>query len=489
MNGRVLNQRQIAQVFEDYHRAQTTFVQTISELASRTKNIEYLQQEGVMALLRPLLLDMRPNIQYMAAMALGRLADNSPDLATGIITGDILPQVIYGLGKNGVIYKRAACFIMKSIAKHSAELAQAVVEGGGAAGLVTCLDAPEAALREQATEALGCIAKHTSDLAQSVVDAGAGPFLVFCLREPETSLKRAAVVTLGDICKHSADLAQTIVDTGAVPYLAKMIGADDVRLRIAQMVVNSGGIGATVEYLNTHRGPSRVPGLMTLGYLAAHSETIAAAIIVAKALPCLQATIKEPDEEDYVKAAAVWTIGQLAGHSSEHANTICTGDMLPQIMAFASDDLAASEDLRNKSRKTLRNLIDKCIYLPSLDMLLQHGPAVLKDAVITQYSKILPHDAKARRAFVVSGGLKYIQQLDVTKGSALYEAIEAVNACYPPDIVKYFSPGYAEQLLEKVDRFAPSKNEYEKYLQDPNLAAGREISADKSKIEMISGKS
>ncbi|XP_055337176.1 sperm-associated antigen 6-like isoform X3 [Paramacrobiotus metropolitanus] len=446
-----------------------------------------------------------------------------------------------------VIYKRAACFIMKSIAKHSAELAQAVVEGGGAAGLVTCLDAPEAALREQATEALGCIAKHTSDLAQSVVDAGAGPFLVFCLREPETSLKRAAVVTLGDICKHSADLAQTIVDTGAVPYLAKMIGADDVRLRrcvfatlshiskhtlllaevvldadvlptmlvsmhdrdetvakncagllrefckyseeIAQMVVNSGGIGATVEYLNTHRGPSRVPGLMTLGYLAAHSETIAAAIIVAKALPCLQATIKEPDEEDYVKAAAVWTIGQLAGHSSEHANTICTGDMLPQIMAFASDDLAASEDLRNKSRKTLRNLIDKCIYLPSLDMLLQHGPAVLKDAVITQYSKILPHDAKARRAFVVSGGLKYIQQLDVTKGSALYEAIEAVNACYPPDIVKYFSPGYAEQLLEKVDRFAPSKNEYEKYLQDPNLAAGREISADKSKIEMISGKS
>ena len=33
-------------VFEDYHRAQTTFIQTISELAYRSKNIEYLQQEG-----------------------------------------------------------------------------------------------------------------------------------------------------------------------------------------------------------------------------------------------------------------------------------------------------------------------------------------------------------------------------------------------------------------------------------------------------------
>ena len=54
--------------------------------------------------------------------------------------------------------------------------------------------------------------------------------------------------------------------------------------KMAQMVVNSGGIGATVEYLKYHRGPARVPALMTLGYLAAHSETIAAAIILAKVL-------------------------------------------------------------------------------------------------------------------------------------------------------------------------------------------------------------
>ena len=55
-----------------------------------------------MALLRPLLLDMRPNIQYMAAMALGRLAENSADLAAGVVTGDILPQVIYGIARNAV---------------------------------------------------------------------------------------------------------------------------------------------------------------------------------------------------------------------------------------------------------------------------------------------------------------------------------------------------------------------------------------------------
>ena len=51
---------------------------------------------------------------------------------------------------------------------------------------------------------------------------------------------------------------------------------------MAQMVVNSGGIGATVEYLKFHRGPAAVPGHMILGYLASHSETVAAAIILAK---------------------------------------------------------------------------------------------------------------------------------------------------------------------------------------------------------------
>lgn len=98
-------------------------------------------------------------------------------------------------------------------------------------------------------------------------------------------------------------------------------------------------------------------------------------------------------------------------------------------------------------------MIDKCIHLDTLDMLLQHGPPGIKDAVILQYSKVctfhegktpgpmqvfqvLPHDPKARRAFVVSGGLKYILQLDLQRGTPLYDAVEAVNACYPPDIVK-----------------------------------------------------
>lgn len=89
-------------VFEQYQKARTLFVQTISELATRPQNIETLQNAGVMQLLRPLLLDIVPNIQQTAAIALGRLANYNDDLAEAVVKGDILPQLVYSLAEQNV---------------------------------------------------------------------------------------------------------------------------------------------------------------------------------------------------------------------------------------------------------------------------------------------------------------------------------------------------------------------------------------------------
>lgn len=43
-----------------------------------------------MALLKPLLLDNVPSIQQSAALALGRLANYSEDLAEAVVSADIL---------------------------------------------------------------------------------------------------------------------------------------------------------------------------------------------------------------------------------------------------------------------------------------------------------------------------------------------------------------------------------------------------------------
>lgn len=55
-----------------------------------------------MSLLRPLMLDVVPSIQQTAALALGRLAEHSDDLAEAMVTEDILPELIRSLGEQNV---------------------------------------------------------------------------------------------------------------------------------------------------------------------------------------------------------------------------------------------------------------------------------------------------------------------------------------------------------------------------------------------------
>lgn len=55
-----------------------------------------------MSLLRPLMLDSVPSIQQTAALALGRLADHSDDLAEAVVKEDILPQLVHSLASHNV---------------------------------------------------------------------------------------------------------------------------------------------------------------------------------------------------------------------------------------------------------------------------------------------------------------------------------------------------------------------------------------------------
>lgn len=52
--------------------------------------------------------------------------------------------------------------------------------------------------------------------------------------------------------------------------------------QLAQLITNAGGVGAVVDYINDSKGNVRLPGIMMLGYVAAHSETLAMSVIVSK---------------------------------------------------------------------------------------------------------------------------------------------------------------------------------------------------------------
>ena len=89
-------------VFETYQRSRVAFVTAVAEAATRPQNVDVMLHAGVMQLLRPLLLDNVPGIQQTAALALGRLASYSDDIAEAVVANDILPQLVYSLGEQNV---------------------------------------------------------------------------------------------------------------------------------------------------------------------------------------------------------------------------------------------------------------------------------------------------------------------------------------------------------------------------------------------------
>jgi 3-methyladenine DNA glycosylase AlkD len=498
-------------VFEQYQKSRMQFVQTVADLSSRPQNIDTLQTAGVMQLLRPLLLDVVPTIQQTAALALGRLANHNGDLAEAIVKGDILPQLVNSLAEQNRFYKKAAAFVLRAVARHSPELAQAVVDSGALDALAVCLEEFDPGVKEAAAWAVGYIARHNAELSQAVVDSGCVPLLVLAVQEPEMDLKRISASALSDISKHSSELAQTVVDAGAIAHLTKHISSSDHKLKrqvlsalsqiskhslelaemvveadifpavlvelkdsddyvrknaatltrevvrhtpeLAQLVVNSGGLSAVVEYIGDSSGSASLPAIMTLGYVGAHSDALGMAVIASKGVVQLAISLEE-ETEDHVLAAACWALGQIGRHTAEHAKAVAGANVLPRLLELHLAS-TSSEDLQLKSKRALKNILSHCTHLPALEPLLHSAPPNILKHVVGQFSKVLPHDPKARRLFVTSGGLKKVQEISCQPGSVLAEHIGVINSCYPEEIVRYYSPGYSDSLLARVEQYKP----------------------------------
>lgn len=50
----------------------------------------------------------------------------------------------------------------------------------------------------------------------------------------------------------------------------------------------------------------------------------------------------------------------------------------------------SSEDLQMKSKTALKKILQKCVYLPSLEPLLHDAPSNILKHVVAQYSKVKP---------------------------------------------------------------------------------------------------
>lgn len=423
-----------------------------------------------------------------------------------VVANEILPQLVYSLSEQNRFYKKAAAFVLRAVAKHSPELAGSVVDSGALDALVLCLEEFDPQVKEGAAWALGYVAQHNASLAQAVVDAGAVPFLVLCVQEAEISLKRTSTSALADISKHSPELAQAVVDAGAVSYIAPLIQASDARLKrqvcsclaqiakhsvdlaevvveaeifpkmliclkdvdatvcrnaatcvrevakhtpeLAKLIVNAGGAAALVDYVKNASGNARLPGIMALGFISAFSETLALAVIVSKGVAPMKQALEE-EKEDHIRAAAAWSLGQMGRHTPDHARALAEADVM-RVLLDNMKDSGSSEDLRTKSKRALKSIVAKCTRVGALDALLKSAPADIQRHILSQFKNVLPNDVQARRNFVQSGGLQYIQELAEKHSEDMGPLVEEINKSFPAEIVQYYSPDYAKTLLSKI---------------------------------------
>ncbi|KAG7209975.1 hypothetical protein KM043_011563 [Ampulex compressa] len=436
--------RSILQVFDQYQKARLFFVQSVADLAAKPNNIECLEAAGVLDLLQPLLTDIVPSIQHMAAIALGKLTNHDLRVAQAVVKKDILPQLLNGVEKQNKFYKRAALVVVRSIAKHSSEMASIIVHSVGLDAIVLCLDDFDSGVKEAAAWALGYIARHNKTLAQATIDAGAVPLLVLCLQEPELCLKQISASVLADISKHNNDLAQTVVDTGAIPFLSKAIANPDAKLKrqvmsamsniakhsvnmaeavieaqvfpdilthmahpdenvakvaailtrevckhtleTAELIVNLGGIGALIELIGTTKSTVRLPAIMALGYIAGHSPQFAVAVIGSKGIIQL-AIVLEEETDNQILAITIWAIGQIGKHTPEHAKAVALANIFPKLLELYLDP-RTSADLKTKCNTTLKQVLQKCMHTEALESMLHDAPPNILKYILGQFSKV-----------------------------------------------------------------------------------------------------
>ncbi|XP_017774511.1 PREDICTED: sperm-associated antigen 6-like [Nicrophorus vespilloides] len=504
--------RTILQVFTNYQKARISFVQTVADLATKQQNVDVLNQARVLDLIKPLLSDVCPQIRQCAAIALGRLVDADPDLARSTLNTDLLPSLLADLDGQNKYFKKSILFVIRSICKHDHMLAQTIIENGGLNAVIYCMGDFEPMVKESALWAVGYIARHDVELARAVADAGAIPNIVLCLQEPEIAMKQVAANVISDIAKHSEQLAQQVVDCGAVPFITKALNNEDEKLKrivlntlsniakhsttlaedvveanafpnvlihlahacprvrkqaaclvrdvvrhslpLTQMVVNLGGIGALIETIsNDISDETRMPCFVALGYIAGHNDQIALSVLSCNGVN-LVADVLQGTDDDALLAVSAWTLGQMGKHSPEHSKQVAAANVFPRLLELYCSDVS-SEDLKDKAKTCLKQCLQKCMYMPALEPLVYDAPPDILKYVLGQFAKVLPSDPKARRMFVTTGALKKLQEIEVEPGTTLMEYVTIINACFPEEIVRYYSPGYSETLLEQVEQYTP----------------------------------
>lgn len=503
----------VLQIFENYQKARTQFVQTIAELSKRKENFEDIVSAGGLLLLRPLIMDVVPSIAQTACIALGRMAGESAEIADQVISLEFLPQIVHSISEQNRVFKKCAAYVLRSVSKHSEAHASAVVENEGLHALNLALNEYDPSVKEASCWALSYIAKHSKHLAVQVVECVTLKKLTECLQEPEVPLKRIAANALTQIARHEDKLARDVAarELNVLPYACQLLNSPDPLLRkqvlgllatlagakkdlsekvmdnlqldkllamlkdkdvgarlsavelvrnlikhssdSARLIYNGGGGRSLLEFLQDNSDSFKEEVVETLETIANFDESLALGLISLKGVEIVsQLAMNSPNL--VLKRKCILCLGAMTQHSADHSKIITGSAFFPALVRLLKEKRSAefTQDLTKGLTLILKSSRD----LKAMENLLidREVPSALLIVVCHRIASTLRKDVSAKKAFAKQNGLKTIQDLKKEKREldpVFFSALDEICNVYPNDLLRLYDSDYPMTQLKKID--------------------------------------
>ena len=190
---------------------------------------------------------------------------------------------------------------------------------------------------------------------------------------------------------------------------------------------------------------------MAIGFIASYSQSLATELLQKNAAPAVLNVFKKTNNE-VTKGIAAFALGQLGKHSAETASKLASLNVLALLLE-AHNKKDAGDDLKIKTKRALKMLIEHTNEIEALQPLIEQAPPKILKYVLAQIAKLLPKNAKMRVPFVKSGGYQAIQKIQAETGTKIRDYIDAINMCYPEQARSYYSPSYPQNLLKEIENY------------------------------------
>ena len=124
--------------FERFALAKLDFSRAAAEMAESPEFMVPLLSEGAISTLKTLLSDAIPTVRQASTLALARMANNSADIAAGLVAEGVLGNLVASIASgpwegHGAA---AACALVRAVGRHDAELADCCIDAGCLQALV-----------------------------------------------------------------------------------------------------------------------------------------------------------------------------------------------------------------------------------------------------------------------------------------------------------------------------------------------------------------